>query len=456
MENIKSVRIIFLVIILWCVVWPSIIMSQTRNIPTALNPNKLLSMEFVEADLQDVLRLLSKQNGFNLIVNENISGVVTVHFTKVTLKGALDAILIANGYDYLIQDNILIIKPIDSDMRGELVTKVFNLDYVTASDISAPLEDVLTEKGRIQIFSRSSKLSTDYIATGSAEDIADILVITDEPENIPEIEELIRQLDLPPAQVMISVKFIETTLSENEQMGIDWTTKAKLSGGPAISQPDGLATISSGATGGAGSTGGGLTGLGLGAIKDLNLAILSIQEFELLLEMLQATGKSKLLSDPRVATLDNQRAIINVETEVTVIIPTVATGAGGAVATETAEKITIAISLLVLPHVHKNGYITLAVEPTVEAITGYSGPDLDQPIISRRLAATQVRVNNGETIAIGGLIKEDVRQTEKKVPFLGNIPIIGRLLFTSTSNEIEKSDLLIFITPHIIYSETES
>ena len=451
MKNIKSVGIIFWVMILLLAAWPSIIMSQTRTIPTALNPNKLLSMEFVEADLQSVLRLLSKQNGFNLIVNEGISGVVTVNFTKVTLKGALDAILIANGYDYLIQDNILIIKPIASDMRGELVTKVFNLDYVTANDISTPLENVLTEKGRIQTFSRSSKLSGDFITTGSAEEIADVIVITDEPENIPNIEELIRQLDLPPAQVMISVKFIETTLSENEDMGIDWTVEAKLSGGPAISQADGLATVAGAA---AGAAGGG--GLGLGTLKNLNLAILSIQDFEILLEMLQATGKSKLLSDPRVATLDNQRAIINVETEVTVIVPTVAAGVGGAVAAETAEKITIAISLLVLPHVHKNGYITLAVEPTVEAITGYSGPNLDQPIISRRLAATQVRVKNGETIAIGGLIKEDVRKTEKKVPFLGNIPIIGRLLFTSTSNEIQKSDLLIFITPHIINPDTES
>ncbi len=456
MKNNKSVRIIFWIMILWFTVGPSKVMSQTRNIPTALNPNKLLSMEFVEADLQDVLRLLSKQNGFNIIVNENISGVVTVHFVKVTLKGALDAILIANGYDYLIQDNILIIKPIDSDMRGELVTKVFKLDYVTANDIIAPLEDVITEKGRIQIFSRSSKLSEDYIAVGSAEDIADIIVITDEPENLPKIEEIIMQLDLPPAQVMISVKFIETTLSENEDMGIDWTAKAKLSGGPAISQPGGLASISSGGGGTGGAAGGGLTGLGLGAIKDLNLAILSFQDFEILLEMLQATGKSKLLSDPRVVTLDNQRAIINVETEITVIVPTVTAGTGGAIATETAEKITIAISLAVLPHVHKNGYITLAVEPTVEAITGYSGPNLDQPIISRRLAATQVRVNNGETIAIGGLIKEDVRQIEKKVPYLGNIPIIGRLLFTSTSNEIQKSDLLIFITPYIINPDTET
>ncbi len=422
--------------------------AQNSDIQAALHPEKLLTMDFVEADLQDVLRLLSKQNGFNLIINESVSGKVTVNFTKVTLKGALDAILVANGYDYLIQDNILIIKPIDSSMQGEVVTRVFELDYVTAADIMNPLEDVLTDKGRIQMFSRSSRLTGTSVQAGGEEN-ADILVITDEPANFEKIEKLINELDIPAPQVMISVKFIETSLSENENMGIDWTAKAQVMGGPSLIDESGVATSVAGAGGGA--TGG---GLGLGTFRNLNLAILNISEFQLLLEMLEATGKSRLLSDPRVATLDNQRATINVETEVTVILPTVSAGAAGAVATETAEKITIAISLVVMPHVHKNGNITLAVEPTVEAITGYSGPNLDQPIISRRLAATQVRVDNGETIAIGGLIKEDVRQTEKRVPFFGSIPVLGKLLFTSIVNENQKSDLLIFITPHILNSES--
>jgi len=309
-------------------------LAGQKTIPKALKPEKLLTMEFVEAELQDVLRLLSIQNGFNLIINENISGVVTVNFTKVTLKGALDAILIANGYDYLIQDNILIIKPIDSDMRGELVTEVFELDYVMASDIVPSLENVITEKGRIQQLSRSSRLSGENMDAQAAEDNADVLVIIDVPDNMPAIRELIKQLDVATSQVMISVKFIETMLSNNEQMGIDWTAKAKLSGGPAIPGADGLATLSGGATtaGAAGAAGaaGGTSGLGIGTLKNLNLAILSFQEFEILLEMLVATGKSKVLSDPRVVTLDNQRATINVETEVTVIIPTTSTGTSGA------------------------------------------------------------------------------------------------------------------------------
>lgn len=430
--------------------------------PTSGRSKELLTMDFVNADLQGVLRLLAAQNNINLVVNEDISGTVTVHFVNVTLQGALDAILKSNGFDYVIQDNILIVKPVDTEMAGETITRVYQLDYISATDLITPLEDILTPKGTIQIFQRSSELSqnTDQ-ETGTR---ADELVVTDVPSNFESIETLIQQLDVPIPQVMISVKFIETILSDNENMGIDWTAKATLQGGPAQSSPTGLVTAGGGggtAAGGTGGTtgggggGGAAAGLGIGKFKQLNLAILTLQEFQVVLDYLRSSGNSKVLSDPRIATLDNHRATFTTETELTVIVPTVSQGATGALATETAEKYTIKIELVVLPHVHKNGQITMVVEPTVEGITGYSGPKLDQPIISRRNAQTQVRVNNGETIAMGGLIKEDVRELEKKVPFLGDIPLIGKL-FTYHSSEKQKSDLLIFITPHLVYSDNKT
>jgi len=431
--------------------------SSSQSKPTTARSKELLTMDFVNADLQGVLRLLAEQNNINLVVNENISGTVTVHFVNVTLKGALDAILKSNGFDYIIQDNILIVKPIDTEMEGETDTRVFQLDYISANDAIGPLEDILTPKGAIQVFQRSSELSQGGDTESSTR--ADELVITDIPSNFDRIESLIKQLDVPVPQVMISVKFIETILSDNENMGIDWTAKATVQGGPVQATSTGLVSAG-GATGTAGTTGGttggsALSGLGIGKFKQLNLAILTFQEFQVVLDYLKSKGNSKILSDPRITTLDNHRAQFTTETELTVIVPTVAQGATGALATETAEKYTIKIELVVLPHVHNNGQITMVVEPTVEGITGYSGPNLDQPIISRRNAQTQVRVNNGETIAMGGLIKEDVRELERKVPFLGNIPLIGKL-FTYRSNETQKSDLLIFITPHLVYSDRKT
>ena len=400
------------------------------------NPNKILSLDFVETDLNDALRLLASQNNINIVTNEDITGVVTVHFTKVTLKGAIDAILKANGYDYIIQENILIIKPTAMVIHGELTSQIFELDYISAEDLQLPLQNILSPKGKLEIFTRTTSLPT-----GFGPSKADILVVSDIPDNMGNITQFIEKIDVAVAQVMISVKFIETSLTENQNLGIDWSMSASLAGGPALAQPTGLATA------------GGLPGLGIGAFKDLNLAILSLSEFQMVLDMLQSTGKSELLSEPRITTLDNQWANMSVETEITVIVPVVAGGATGAVAAEQAQVVTVEIALAVLPQVHNNGQITLAVEPTVEAITGYSGPDLDQPIISRRTTSTQVRVKNGQTIAIGGLIKEDLKKVEKKVPILGSIPILGKMLFTSTSDEKERSDLLIFITPHLINPE---
>ncbi len=426
--------------------------------PTSGRSRELLNMNFVNADLRNVLRLLADQNNINLVVNEDVSGTVTVHFSNVTLKGALDAILKSNGYDYVIQDNILIVKPINTKMQGETTTKVYKLDYISANDVTGPLEDLLTSKGSVQVFQRSSELSQ---STGNETATrADELVVTDTPDNFVRIDALIAQLDIPVPQVMIGVKFIETILSDNENMGIDWTTKATLQGGPALATSTGLVTAggtggTSGGTGGTGGSSGGAGGLGIGRLKQLNLAILTLQEFQVVLDYLKSKGNSKVLSDPRITTLDNHRANFTTETELTVIVPTVSQSATGALATETAEKYTIKIELMVLPHVHKNGQITMTVEPTVEGITGYSGPDLDQPIISRRNAETQVRVNNGETIAIGGLIKEDVTQQDRKVPFLGDLPLIGKL-FSYHSSEKQKSDLLIFITPHLIYSDNKT
>jgi len=401
------------------------------------NPDKILSLDFVETDLNDALRLLASQNNINIITNEDIRGVVSIHFTKVTLKGAIDAILKSNGYDYIIHENILIVKPTSMVIHGELTSKIFELDYVNAGDLQLPLQNILSPKGKLEIFTRTTSLPT-----GFGPSKADILVVSDIPDNMMKITEFIKKIDVAAAQVMISVKFIETSLTENQKLGIDWSMSATLSGGPAIAQPTGLAT-----------PGQGLPGLGIGAFKDLNLAILSMSEFQIVLDMLQSTGRSELLSEPRITTLDNQWANMSVQTEITVIVPVVAGGATGAIAAEQAQKITVEIALAVLPQVHKNGQITLAVEPTVEAITGYSGPNMDQPIISRRTTTTQVRVKNGETIAIGGLIKEDLRKVEKKVPILGSIPILGKMLFTSISDEKERSDLLIFITPHLINPE---
>lgn len=435
---------------------------QAASRDTLLTSNKMMSMDFVDADLKQVLRLIAKQNNLNIIASDQITGTVTVSFEEVSLKGALEAILAANGYDYVLYDNIIVVKRRDESMIGDVETRVYNLKYINASDAITALENVLSDNGQVKTFSRNFPDASGQTAGATTagrenQGNSSVLVVTDDPNNFPSIENVINQLDNPEPQVMIAVKFVETRLDHNDALGINWTAKARISGGP---QPNlGYGGSATGGTGYTGSSGSNYssrtTGFPLfGKFKNLDLAILSLQEFQAVLEMLFTNGDSRLLSDPRIATINNQPAEINVSTTIPILVPQenvggVTGGLGGAFLQNTFEEKEISISLNVLPRVNTDRLITMVVKPLVEAITGYAGPDQDRPIVASRSAQTQVMVKDGETIAIGGLIKEDKFETFKKVPILGDIPLIG-MLFRHKSEQTEKTDLIIFITPHIV------
>ncbi|MCF7805813.1 MAG: secretin and TonB N-terminal domain-containing protein [Candidatus Marinimicrobia bacterium] len=427
--------------------------------------DQLMSLEFVDADLKHVLRLIAKQNQLNIITNDQLSGTVTVNFQEVTLKGALEAILVSNGYNYVIKDNIIIVKERGQRMLGEVETRVYEFDYIEAPDAISALSNVVTsEHGEMEIFRRSKPGGSNQTTTRTSTGGSKYMVITDVPDNFPQIEDVIDQIDVPVPQVMIAVKFIETRLDHEDTRGINWTVKARLQGGPPQSRT-GTTTGGTGTTvGGTGTTGGIGTGSAgfpvFGEYQSLDVATLNLQEFQAVLEMLFTKGNSRLLSDPRITTLDNQAATIEVGTTVPVLVPQQQGAQGGGVSgfgfvQNTFEDIDINISLRVLPRVNPNRYITMSVEPLVEAITGYSGPDQDRPIVASRSAQTQVMIKDGETIAIGGLIKEDKFETYKKVPILGDIPLVGRL-FQYKSKQTEKTDLIIFITPNIVGPVTQA
>ena len=423
--------------------------------PLAEKGDNLMSLEFVDANLKHVLRLIAKQNNLNIISNDELSGTVTVNFEEVTLRNALESILVSNGYNYIIKDNIIIVKERSRRMIGELETRVFELDYIEAQDAINALANVITpEYGEMEIFRRSQPgQTTQRTSTGTGG--SKYLVITDVPENFPQIDALIEELDKPVPQIMIAVKFIETRLDHENTRGINWTMKARIQGGPSQSRTG--TTGATGTTGGTATTGGATGASGfpvLGKYRNLDVATLNLQEFQATLEMLFTKGNSRLLSDPRITTLDNQPASIEVGTTIPILVPQQQSAqTGGAISSgfiqNTFEEVDINISLNVLPRVNPNRHITMAVEPLVEAITGYAGPDQDRPIVATRSAKTQVRIKDGETIAIGGLIKEDKFETFKKVPILGDIPLVGAL-FQYKSKQTEKTDLLIFITPNIV------
>jgi type II secretory pathway component GspD/PulD (secretin) len=177
---------------------------------------------------------------------------------------------------------------------------------------------------------------------------------------------------------------------------------------------------------------------------------LSLEETRLVLDFLQQRGNSKLISDPRITTLDNHPA----EIKVTTIVPIQTINRfseGGAVQDiVTFQDEEVGITLNVTPHICGNGEVILDVKPTVAEIIGYSGPtDNQKPITSQRSVNAKITVGDGETAALGGLLKENKIETEKRVFLLGNLPILGHL-FRHKSTESSTTELMIFITPTII------
>ena len=348
-----------------------------------------------------------------------------------------------NGYDWFQENNIIMVKSANVEIRGDKITKVYKLKYIDAEKVQESLVGVVSSNSEITTFGMAVK-GGETQNTGAS----NILIVTDVPQNIPNVTAIINALDVPVPQITIEVQFVETRLSENEDFGINWNLSATVGGGPVAST-----SATGGSAGGIASQSAGFPILG--TFQGFNIATLSLQEFKLVMDALMTEGRSKLLNNPTLSTLDNQEASTEILTTIPIAVPQNQSSAGATGGLSLTQPLTfedkdISISLKIIPHVTENDYVMLSITTSVAAITGFTGPDNDRPITSERKADTKIMVRQGDTAAIGGLIKEDEFINYKKVPYLSSIPIIGKL-FIHRSMEKNKDELIIFITPHIQY-----
>ena len=420
-----------------------------------------VSMNLKNAELIDVLRLIAMQSGMNLITNDEINGKVTLTITDVSVGSALDAMLKVNGYDWFIQDNLIVVKPVEEDVVGGLVTKHYKLEYADAYSIGTALSNVLTEKGKFQVFSPvagSSYFGNSMMGgtqggmsgmqggmggtqsgmggmqggMGGSQSMmtADYILVTDVYSNFDHIESIISQLDVKVAQINISVKFIETKLNVNERLGIDWTLRSEMIG-PV---PDPEATIVD------------FENFRLFDSNSLSLYSFSLPAFESVLELLASDSETRLIQEPQITTKNNTVATFKVGTT----YPVLTTQTTEISQTTSFQDKEINIILNVQPRINEGQYISMDISTTVQALIGFAGPNNDQPIISDRATKNHVRVEDQKTLMIGGLIFDQTIESNKKVPFLSSIPLLGKL-FTHTTYTTEQRELLIFITPSIIH-----
>ena len=258
---------------------------------------------------------------------------------------------------------------------------------------------------------------------------SDLLIVTDAASGIANVAELIKQLDIRAPQVKIEAKVVELNVSKGNELGINWQ---------AAHSPSG-STVE--------------TNFPLNVTEsiDFNIGTFTVEKFEDIaarLQALETRGEARIMFNPSIIALDNEMAQMLVADK----IPISRTYETEFRATTGIEFINVGISLTVIPHITEDGYIIMDTMPQVDSIKDWTRGENPQPIISSRVAHTRVRVKDGETFAISGLIKDEKNKNASGIPILRRIPLLGRL-FGSSNRGNTKTDLTIFITP-TIYKET--
>ena len=421
----------------------STVMGQEKSSMdvTTINPDndtynldQKMSINMEDSDIKNVLMLIGDLTGLNIVISPAVKDTITASLIDVSVKSALDAILKPNGYSYFVQENIIVVKDSQTEMVGELETVVVKLNYINSSDLIGTLGAVMTPRGKVQPF-------TPLVSKNSNSASSNIIVISDIQENIGSILKIIETLDVPIPNINIAIRFIETNLDTLRGFGIDWSQTPLLPGDYGVSDSSSVLNIS---------------------FDKVTVATLNPLQLSNALKLMQARGQSKLLSSPQVTTLDNHEA--ETETVTTVFIEGNITsqnqqyqqgnqnnnvGSYGNIFVNQVQEKDIGIKLKVTPRINNQMKITMMVDAQVEALLSAAEIDTQKPRSTKRSVKTQVTVDDGNTVIIGGLIAENALETKKFVPILSKIPILGKL-FQSTSIEKEQRELLIFITPTIV------
>jgi len=496
--------------------------EQVPAVPESLSVSENVTLDFKEADMQNVLKIISYKSGVNIVTTPDVIGNVTIRLVDVPWERALDVVLKTYGFGYQRQGNVILVTKMDniSKIQAEepLQTEVFTLKFLDAQDAQKILIPLLSQRGKISILytrgqkgwqfgtfkigrdtTASSALTREQAEPPKAETISiektpngdlvsrkaefessiksKVLVITDTITSLDRIRNaILPAIDKKPRQVLIETRLMEVNENKLRDIGFDWgfgasgnsqtstvTTGALNNGTEALGGHSLVSefkpSIFSALEGS--TTVPGTEPYNFGA--EIIFKKLTGTKFDVVIHALEEDANTNNLSSPRILTLDNQEASILVGYHTPILSSTVTAGTAstgtGATVTQTLDYYQeIGIRLNVVPQVNDEEYINMIIHPSitsstssVDATSVASGvtTTTSYPIISVRETQTQVLIKNGDTIVIGGLLKDALGKETIGIPFLSKIPGFGAL-FRRDVYDTEKVDLLIFITARII------
>ncbi len=411
---------------------------------------KKISLDLQDADLITVMRLFADVANLNIILAPDVKGKVTVRMVKIPWDQAMDIILRMNGLGYVLEENILRIastaeltKESEEQLRSkeskkkaeDLVTRVVSINYTPARSLEPTIKKSLSPRGDTVVDERTNTI-----------------IVKDIARNMDEALALIKMLDKAIPQVMIEARIVEATLNFSRELGVQWGLDYKA--GAGTGNPTGLQFPNTIGVTGAPNAGTGVSGVGNylvnlpaatgqgagGAIGFTFGSLSKAFNLDLVLSALETTGEGKVISTPRVSALDNKEAKISQG----VSIPYLSASSQGT----SVQFIDATLELVVTPHVTPDNKIFMKIKAKKNA------PDASvvvngQPSIRKNEAETEILLNDGETAVIGGILVIDRGASVSKVPFFGDLPLIGWLFRTNSSTE-QKRELLIFVKPGIV------
>lgn len=319
--------------------------------------------------------------------------------------------------------------------------KVLRLQYADATKLAEMIKNLMSGATS----DKDEKQVKGEVGIHADEDL-NALVVRAEPSLMKEIEELVAALDVRRAQVLIESAIVEVTGGENDALGVQWAAGSldrPVGGTNFTNAGPSLSSIAAGVISGdpTGAIGSGLT---VGAYKEKN----GNPTFGAVLQAISSVSNTNLLSTPSIMTLDNQEAEIIVGQNVPFRTGSTASSSNSNPFT-TITREDVGVTLKVIPHIHDGEAIRLEVEASAESVSNTTVDGSADLITNKRSIKTVILTGNEETVVLGGLIRDDLAETESKVPLLGDIPLLG-WLFRSTSVEHVKSNLMVFLRPTIV------
>ncbi|OGS29923.1 MAG: hypothetical protein A2218_12235 [Elusimicrobia bacterium RIFOXYA2_FULL_53_38] len=460
------------------------------------------------APLSTFLDVVSAQSKVNFIITEGLEAkTITVFLRKTTVREALELLLRVKGLTYqrIGKSNTYVVQKRSANMPN-LITKIYVLNYIPLIKIGTIGEDLAAvtsqnvsfsggeqqgeqqgggqqgagqqggaDEKSVAIISIIRSVLSKTNGKMATDPRTNTLIITDVPEVFPQIEQIIAELDKKAPQVLIEAQIVEINTDRLNELGIEWGgARGEMAyfAGPARLTDYGLrpgffsgdqwkyfypakteaASASDSSSGGA-STIDPIFATGVKGAKGIFQGVFSLAQLQAIFRALISKGEARYLGKPKIVAMNNMTALISVSRDAAMGETSQTSSAGGSTGSTStgSERRRIGLTLKVTPQVNKEGYITLVVQPyyadmIASAIT-VNGNTVYDPV--SRGASTMVRVKNGQTVVIGGMLSSTETKSVKKVPLLGYIPIIG-WLFTSVSSRRTNTDLVIFVTPTIL------